>query len=164
MALLIETGANVPGANSFVTLDEIKAYALARGLILPDDDEVLEQKAILAMDYIKSVEFDFGGERTYTDQPLPFPRIGLYIYDVLFSDVAIPQQAKDAQCQIVWEISTNGVQLFPTSQGAQIKRKRVGPLETEWFEPGGSPMLRSLDAIWWPIMLRHRFTLRTQRV
>jgi hypothetical protein len=163
VTLLVEDGTNVAGANSFVTLDEIKAYATARNRVIPDDDELLAQYAIRAMDYIVSFRNDFNGERTYDDQPLPFPRSNLYIDRVLFDQTKIPVEIKNVQCQLVIEIAA-GVELFPTTQGQNVKRKRVGPLETEWFDPGGFVMVRSVEMLLGPLLARDKFTLRTQRV
>ena len=73
--IIIEDGTNVEGANSFVTVEECRAFAEARGLTLPVDDSDVEILLIKAVDYLNSIENRFQGHRYfYSDgQNLCFP-------------------------------------------------------------------------------------------
>jgi hypothetical protein len=164
MPLIVEDGTGIDGANSYSDLVAIRAYATLRGRTLPVDDDLVIAYAIRAMDYLESFRDEYFGTETYDDQSLAFPR------DVLVNDVEIigymPQLLLNAQMQLVIELS-NGLELFPTFvRDGRVKRKKIGPLETEWFDgnqTGLSPIIISID---WMLagLLRQSFTLKTQRV
>lgn len=164
--LIPEDGTNVADANSFNTLTEIKAYATLRRRTLPDDDELIEGYAIRAMDYLSSFEDQYKGDRTYDDQTLSFPRSDLVIRNTDFPEDEMPAEIKNAQCQLVIEMAA-GVILQPTFVlEGRIKRKKVGPLDTEWFDgmqSGNEPMIPAVDALLSPL-LRMSFGLVTVRV
>jgi len=74
MALIIEDGTIVAGADSYATLAVLRAYALKRGVTLSAVDADLEVLAIKAMDYIGSFEDKFQSARTDpVNQLLSFP-------------------------------------------------------------------------------------------
>lgn len=149
MALIVEDGTGVANANSFVTLDEIKAAAAARGVTLPATDADIEKLSFNAIDFIVSKEGQMNGVRTFAEQDLPYPRTGVVIYSRALLPNGIPKTLKQAQIQLVFD-GANGVPLFTndTPQEAAVKRDKVGPIETEFFEPGGTGagMAPALDA------------------
>ena len=59
MALIIEDGSLVHAANSFVSVEEVRAYASARTLTLPSDDTIIEAGAIKSADYLKGIRHLF---------------------------------------------------------------------------------------------------------
>ena len=146
MTLLIEDGSNVPDANSFVTLDEVKEYATARNRAIPEDDVELEALTIRAMDFIIANRARYQGTKTYSDQPLPFPRTGMYIDGTLIAPDVIVPEVKNLECQLVVD-GAAGVDFLPTTQGGAVKRKVVGPLETEWFSADQSANYSSSAAV-----------------
>ncbi|MBA3352279.1 MAG: hypothetical protein H0U23_07630 [Blastocatellia bacterium] len=169
MALIVEDGSGVANANSFNTLAEIRAYATARGATL-GTDEAVEVFAILAMDYLASLEPRLKGRRTLFSQELIFPREFVYYIGYLsypgYPDDEIPPQIKSAQSQLVLEQHA-GVPLMPTrvAQPTLIRRK-VGPIEREW-SPGGetiTPYIPSVDALLFNFLNSGVFTLRSVRV
>lgn len=163
MALVIEDGTNVSGANSFVTAAQFATWAGDRGYAVPSTPTV-EQNAVRAMDFIKSVETDFGGERLYDDQALPFPRTGQYIYDVLVPDGTIPPEVRDLQFVVIKALN-DGIDLFPTSSERALKRQKTGPLEKEWFDANISPTVTFIDAAMWPLTgIRNQFALTVRRI
>lgn len=139
MALVIEDGTIVAGANSFVTRAQIIAYAAARGVVLPDEDAT-DINAILAMDFIFTQCFK--GELVEDDQPLPFPRKGLVAGDEEPDfEYQIPVGIVNAQLQLALD-AANGIILSPSSNPTgDLKRTKVGPIERELF----APMLLTLD-------------------
>ena len=54
MTLIVETGSIVSGANTYVDLADVRAFASARGITVSTDDTTLEQQIIKAMDYVES--------------------------------------------------------------------------------------------------------------
>lgn len=161
MALIIETGAGLSTATSYVTVAEARAYALARGVTLSATDSVVEIQLLKAMDYLQSLTQAYQGYKTWPpalgqydhEQALAWPRNGVYIDGYSLNSDVIPQALKDAQCQLVIEIF-NGVDIMPTGTGNPIKRKKVDVLETEYFSASTAPLpnLTLVDAILRPLM------------
>lgn len=124
MALVIEDGTIIAGANSFVTRAEIIAYALARGVVLPDTSAT-DTNAVLAMDYLWTL--CFRGDLVDPSQTTPYPRTPD------FPD-SVPQGIKNAQLQLSLD-SANGIVLVANGNpDAALKRSKVGPIEEEFFE------------------------------
>lgn len=138
MALVIENGAIVTGANSYIDVPAAKAYASARGADLGTDDAVIEQRLLVAMDYLESLNYK--GTRTSPDvQPLAWPRADVTFDGRTFADNVIPQQLKNAQAQLAIELS-NGVAIFASSGASSggakfVKREKVDVIETEYATP-----------------------------
>lgn len=166
MALVIETGAIVAGATSFVTRAEIVAYAAARGVTLADD-ETTDARAIDAIDYLWSL--CLRGEPVADDQPLMFPRKGLVDGDDADGyEHSIPRAIKQAQMQLALD-AANGIKLLASSNPtAEVKRVKVGPLEREFFAPpsltlDGTPPLELATALLKPFVCLDGLLLRTIR-
>lgn len=147
MAIVVEDGTNVANANSFVTEAELTAYLSERGIVPTGS---LSVALIKAMDYIRSVESRLQGSRSYTSQRLPFPRTGLYLRGDEFPRYSIPEEVKTAQMEAALQV-VKGVDLMPTVvPGTAVKRKKIGPLEKEFFDPGSTgsqPQLTSVESI-----------------
>lgn len=135
MALIIEDGSIVSGANSFVTVDEVKDYADLRAMTIPLTTSKIEAAAILSMDYMKSKQYV--GQAVSDIQPLPFPR--LYLENYL--STVIPQDVKNAQIELIIASFTNT--LIATDNTPNIKREKVGELETEYAGFGFSQSFSS---------------------
>ena len=134
MALVIEDGSLVAGANSFLTRAEIIAYAAARGVTIPDDD-ASDVHAIAAMDFFWSLPC-LKGELVDAAQTTPFPRMGLVDGDTVDGyEFSIPDGVKRAFAQLTLD-SFNGIALTSSSAPSQVlKRSKVGPIEREFHAP-----------------------------
>jgi hypothetical protein len=138
VAIVVEDGTVVAGANSYITLDEARDFAEARGVSdLSDVDATLETLLIRAVDYIEAREVDMAGDRVSTEQPLSWPR----------TPWGVPKNIKDAQGHLVLAVHA-GVNLLPTTTytAAQTKKKKVGPIEVEYVVSGGSALPRVTSA------------------
>ena len=94
MTIIVEDGSNVPNANSYASLADIRAYALNRGITLSATDSVLEPMVFKSMDYIESVGANFQGTQTYTAptytaQSLQWPRSAI-LYQSLCPNSVFP--------------------------------------------------------------------------
>ena len=136
MAILVEDGSIVPGANSYLSLEDARAFALARGLTLSADDAVLEPQVIKAVDYIEAREVDMSGERVSSEQELSWPR----------TPYGIPKNIRSAQGFLVMAVHS-GVNLLPTvAAGAgHATKKKVGPIEVA-YEVSGSKFIPRVTA------------------
>lgn len=139
MALVIEDGTIVAGANSYIDVPAAKAFAEARGVDLGTDDAVIEQRLLGAMDYLESLSYK--GVRTDPDeQLLAWPRTGVTFDGRAFGPNTIPPQLKSAQAQLVIEL-TNGVVIFASSGASSgstekfVKKEKVDVIETEYATP-----------------------------
>lgn len=157
MALIVEDGTGVAGANSYTTVVAARAYALARGVTLSAVDSDVEVLLIKAMDYIESLRGQYQGERTYTSvtNNLVWPRYGVYIDNAPLDYKTIPAVLKAAQAQLAMDaVSTD---LMPTGSGREVIRERVeGVVEVE-YNPLGitsvQPALTRAKALLAPLMM-----------
>jgi len=147
MALIVEDGTgDDPTANSYATLVDLKAYNTDRGRVTYGTDPELEAAAILAVDYIQSLESNMLGFRTYGQtQPLAFPRTDIIIENEYIDADIIPTAIIYAQAELMYQIR-QGVIPMQTITTANVKRKKIGPLETEWFA-GGVPSQPTMPAV-----------------
>ena len=91
MALVVETGGIVSGANTYVSLADFKAWADARGIAY-GTDETVTQQIFRAMDYVESLNFK--GLKHTEEQPLQWPRDMVYIDSYSVNSDEIPPQLK----------------------------------------------------------------------
>ena len=139
ITLIVEDGSNVANANTFGDLAGFKVWADNRNISYPDDDEETKAHLIKAMDYIESKESQFKGYRSYSDQPLSFPRENIRINGINVGG-AIPLQVISAQYQLAVDSIAAGTEgLNPSTDGRFVTRKKIeGAVEVEFSERGGS--------------------------
>ena len=116
----------VVGTDTYATDDQLEAYALARGITLTGDAEVLLVKA---MDYLESRTYK--GEKTDDDQPLQWPRSGVYLSNgnATPSDT-VPADIVNAQCQLACD--ADRFELI--GSGASVKSKTVGDVSVTYAD------------------------------
>jgi hypothetical protein len=96
MAIIVEDGSIITGANSYVSEAELTAFLSARNITL-SGDFTTEQLLLIAMDYIESLSYK--GVKMRYDQPLQWPRADVYI-DGYYNDVDnIPKELKNGLMQ-----------------------------------------------------------------
>jgi len=142
MALTVEDGTIVSGADSYVTLAEYQEYGAARGWTLGDADADDEKNLRRGFDAINR-KWEYIGEKVDPIYQQPaFPR---YIIKDRFEYVVpaneIPWQVKDAQCELAYLIQ-GGLDLFETFSGA-VKREKIDVIEVE-YAGGGQGMSRAI--------------------
>lgn len=130
MAIVVEDGTTVAGANSYVTEAELTTYATARGITLTTDTE---QLLIRAMDYVEGLQFK-GIKRT-RDQGLQWPRVDVVVDSYLIDADEIPLLLQEGQMEAAMAVDDSQDQLadIPRRQ----KSATVGPISVE-YEPGSS--------------------------
>lgn len=141
MALILETGASVAGADTYVTVQQLRAYAAKRGATLPatgaTGDAACEVLLTKAMDYLQAQEHRYMGERTHFNQPLAWPRFDVEINGYDLDPNSIPDELKSAQ--MVLAIEAQALDLLPTlDAGAQqgpTTKEKVDVIEVEYAMP-----------------------------
>ncbi len=118
VTLIVEDGTIVAGANSFVTEDQIVAYAAARGVTLAfNTDTEKDAVAILgikAADYLRIMPWR--GEVVDVAQTMPWPRKNLNLPTSTWPEDQIPLAVIEAQLQLTL-LANAGTVLIPTSSG-----------------------------------------------
>ena len=105
MALVIEDGSGVAGANSYITLVNAQAYIDLRGYTTT----LTEGMLLRAVDALAGVRFR--GLKYSVDNPLPWPRGGVYDNEGFYiSEGTIPQQMIDAQVWAAYYIVEGSVE------------------------------------------------------
>jgi hypothetical protein len=130
MAIIVEDGTIVENANSYLSIADARSFALSFGVTLSAIDSEVEAQLLQAMQWLKGKNYK--GSRVSIDQVLDWPRKNVYMYGFEVPEIKIPQDLKDAQAQLVIEIH-NGVSILPTVTERQVKFKKTGPLEKEYF-------------------------------
>ena len=94
MALTIEDGSLVTGANSYVTAAEWDTWATDRGISHTHSSSKIEEGILRAMDYFESLEFL--GQKHEDTQSLQWPRDYVYIDGYSVESDEIPKEVKAA--------------------------------------------------------------------
>lgn len=165
MALIVETGLIVENANSYASLETIKSYAAARGVTL-GTDPIIEQQAIIAVDYIDSFRSKFQGGKVSQLQTLQFPRYSVFVDEFEIAETSIPIELVKAQCQLVCE-QAKGVSVMATQTEPVIKKEVIGPIETEYAVSNGSisdPIITSVNVLLEPLFRKAGFGLTVVRI
>lgn len=118
MALVVEDGTGVEGANSYLTVAELRAFAGDRGLTLPTDSEV-EKLLVKATDYLELKSYI--GDRASDNQGLSWPRTQTANPYWQYNDL-IPTKLKTAQSLLAVE-AMNGDLTQATRPNEYIQTK-----------------------------------------
>lgn len=139
MALIVEDGTGVAGANSMASVAQADAYFAARGETFWSAlDEGEKESALInaSSSLADSTRYPFKGSKTYGyAQRQPWPRSGaVERHGEAIPNNAMPYQVQDATCYLAGQ-SSQGVDLSPAlARGGQVKQKTVGPLTTVYAD------------------------------
>ena len=140
MTLVVEDGSKVTGANTYITLDEFKAWAEARGVSYGSDGDVTED-ILRAMDYLE--ELMFIGVKETRDQALQWPRVDVVIDGYALDVGKIPKELKNAAYELVKAIIDGDNKLDPVRR--QVTKEKVDSLEVTYKSNAG--MQRNTPAV-----------------
>ena len=146
MALVVEDGSVVTGANTYASIDTVDAYHAALGQATWTGDDADKETAILrAMRYVENLQWN--GTKTAQANPLSWPRDDTYDRDgVEYASNMVPDAVVNALCEAALIELTDQGALRPTqATTGQVKRQKVDVIETEYFESNYSR--QSFDAI-----------------
>lgn len=149
-ALIVETGAVVANANSYVSVADAAAFHTARGNATWTGTDAVKEAAILrAMDYVEGMPWK--GQKTAYANPLQWPRLN--VVDRNGQDVpadSVPQGVVYALCAAALvELVTPGALAPALARGGMVKRKKVDVIETEFMD--GAPSSTTYPAIMAPL-------------
>ena len=174
MSLIVETGAIVAGAESYISVADTSAYHLARGnsAWAPLTTAQMEEALRRATDYMVQVyRHRWKGVRKSASQVLDWPRAYVYLEPVitganqefpnLVSDTIVPTEVKNACAQLALRAAAGDLFIDQTQSAV---RKKVGPIEIEYsrFSPQGTQYM-AIDAMLQPYMALYPGTVKVQR-
>lgn len=146
MAIVVEDGSIVTGANSYVSAADLTTYATARGITLTVSGDIL---LIKAMDYLESLSY-IGIKRLYS-QGLQWPRVYAMIDGYYTSSDVIPTELKNAQMQLAISIDEGNNPLATLSQA--VKREKIDVIEVEYMDgSSAAPIIKTVSAMLWKLL------------
>ncbi len=165
MALIVENGSQVSGAESYLSVADATTYHAARGnagWAALASDTVREQLLRKATDYLgEAYRLAWQGRRVTAVQPLDWPRYGVYSDGFLRDDAVVPVEVQNA-CAVL-ALKANAGPLVQDTTQTKV-RVKVGPIETE-FDPY-SPQTKtyvSIDRMLAPLLKSSGVTARLVR-
>ena len=130
MALTVEDGTGIIGANSYITVAELRAFATDRAISTPVEDSLCIPLLVKATDYLDLR--DYIGTKAIDGQGLAWPRKaegwytevdGVYTY-------TIPSVLKTAQAMVAIEVQ-NG-ELLPPIRPGKYTSTKVGSISVSF--------------------------------
>jgi hypothetical protein len=147
MALTIEDGTIVTGADSWITRAEYIAYAASKGITIADDADA-DAELVQAAEFIGAHEPNLKGDKVARDQPLAYPRKNLVLEGFEWKADEIPRQVILCQMALALDIHA-GIDLYNPSPNPNraTRREKVDVIEVEYFgKNGGIKMNRDSTA------------------
>ena len=155
MAIIVENGTIVAGADSYVSLTDARVIASALGLALPvadADAEVALRKGRL---YVDGYEPQFSGRRVSQTQPLAWPRQSAVLHGYYWPSDTIPPALIDAQVMAASAIS-GGADPWAVDNGLAVASKAVdGAVSISYHyngKTGSSVRLTQADQVLQPLL------------
>lgn len=155
MALIIENGAGVIGANSYATVATVQATAAALGLDIEGTEAEIEPFVLKTMNYLESKRAEYQGHKVSATQALQFPRNLVVIDEYDWPNNQIPQNLIQALAYGTYYVSI-GEDLQPINDSVGIVKAKVDVLEVEFSESVSdtSPVYTIVDdclkPLFWP--------------
>jgi len=149
MSIVVEDGTGLATANSYISLADANTYHSDRANTAWASATEAARNAAL----IKSAQWLDGkyrdrwiGFKADEDQSLCWPRYEAYDEDGYYIDSdAVPTRITYAQAEAALAI-IDGTDLTPTlDRGGKVRREKVGPIETEYFD--GAPSRTVLTVV-----------------
>lgn len=136
MALIVEDGSIVAGADSYVSLADARTFAAKYGLVLPTDDDEAEAALRNGAVYVGLQEPNMCGTRVSATQSLAYPRQGVSLYGFPVLPTAIPLQVIQAQVIAAVEYGTNSGVRGPSDGRATSMERVEGAVTVQYFNNG----------------------------
>jgi hypothetical protein len=136
MALVIETGLIVPGAESFATAAELASYAGNFGKTIPA--EVPQQEALLRRAALQMGSMPWKGRAASRDQALSWPRYDACRNGWVMPSDTIPTQIKAGQLALAAEIHSDDLAPPESKKGAVVRNRVEGAVDVQYAPAAAS--------------------------
>lgn len=136
MALIVEFGAGLPDADSYVSVADCAAYATAHGLTFAGDEPAKEARLRRATQYLDA-QYAYKGEEQTDAQALAWPRT--------VAPGVVPREIVAACC----ELACKSGDLWQDVDAAPLIEKTIGPITKKFAAPGngGQKRFAAVDAL-----------------
>lgn len=138
MSLIVEDGTGLAGAESYGSTADADAYHTARGNetawtdLDTDVKEIHLRNATAFM--VRVFRASWAGSRVLSTQRLDWPRYGVVVDGFSVLSTIVPNDVKEACFELALR-AVDGPLIEDLSTGNnQVKKEKVGPLETEYFQ------------------------------
>ncbi len=136
MAIVVEDGTEVSGANSYISLADARTLLALYGQDLNATDATAEIELHQGRLWLEAYRQAFKGDKNNQDQALQWPRSNVWIDDDLFPNNEIPQELINAQVFAAYEQS-QGNDLQGNSPGQSVAAEAVaGAVSIKYFDTG----------------------------
>lgn len=140
MAIVVEDGTLVSGANSYITLAEFKAWADDRGITYGTDSKISEQ-LYRAHDYFESLRFK--GLKSDENQTMQWPRDQVLVDGYAVDSNEIPKEVKTSLFELI-KIEIDGDSKLAPSE-REVLSEQVDSIKITYKDNAG--MKRSTPAL-----------------
>lgn len=161
MALVVEDGTGITGANTYVSVATLQAYADARKILLPALEPDIEALLLKACDFLELKVWV--GDVLLETQGLAFPRL---VQDETYQEVSTGLPKQIVQAQILLAIEAKAGPLFAAARQGKYKRTKIDQIYVEYnkaWEVAGDlyfPAVESLISPWRALGGRSFVTVR----
>ena len=136
MSFIVETGAGIAGANSYVSLVDANAYHADRitaATWAALTDALKQAYLIHATEYIEGAFEWASGVKNDEDNGLSWPRYGAYDREnyMLDSDI-VPEQLKHAVCELAVKVTASAP--LQDDVDRETKSESVGPISVTYLD------------------------------
>jgi hypothetical protein len=134
--LTVEDGTNIPGANSYVSIEEADEYLTIRPNYSSWEDVEDQDFYLIWATQLLDQRAKFSGVKTFNDSALRWPRVGACDRDGLpVGGGEIPEGLRQATIEIAYYLSLNATKdpsLPDSSNASGIKRIKADVVEIEY--------------------------------
>jgi len=124
MAIVVEDGTQVAGANSYVSLADARLILADYGQDLDVVDATAEEQLFFGMSYIEQFRSEYTGSKKTKEQAAQWPRFSAYLDGWLIDSNTIPQELINSQVFAAYEVA-QGANLEPNDSGRKIASESV---------------------------------------
>jgi len=154
MALTIEDGTGIAGADSYISVADAGVIAANFGWALPSDETTAEVALRNGAAYCDAFESRFAGYRLSDAQGLAWPRVNAYkCYgdnQIAIASSVVPAEMIKAQVAAAVQYAA-GLDPRPNDSGQSIQENKVGPITRKYFDTGvtggGFSITSAIDAM-----------------
>lgn len=138
MALVIETGAGVTGANAYCAVADVDTYSTSRNqnTAWTALSTAAKEAAIVEATLYLETKFRYAGTKNSYGQGLSWPRLSAYDSSAALDipSLTVPPAIKIACMDLALKSGLGTVILDDSARGGMTKMEKVGPLEVQYAD------------------------------
>lgn len=147
MAITLDATQGGANSNTYLTLAEAETYFEGRLHVEVWDSSTEDNKnRSLVMASKRISQEAFFGDRQNDTQKLSFPRVGLSYLDGVYLDGIIPEQIKEAQCELALHLLQTDMSK-PSVDTSNIKSVKVGSIGVDYAIDNNDNVSRGYDEL-----------------